>query len=389
MMARTCLQQARRLGDRYAGVALAGGVAALVAYNLRQWRRDRALAVALRTAREDSSPPVADTPRVTVLVAAWNEADLIERHVESLLALRYPNLEYVLCAGGTDDTYRLASRYERPGVVVLEQRSGEGKQAALRRGLQHASGDVIFLTDADCLLDDDSFERTVAPIVAGEAEATSGGSRPLTAQLASSVLATYRWSADAYANAHAPRDGEGLFGRNAAVSRAALAAAGDLRADVATGTDYHLAKSLLASGLRIRQVAESQVATRYPESVPAYLRQQRRWLRNLMVHGWRFRAYHEVAVTLRSSLIGLGMLALPAALPLAGRGLLVLWLLALLNSAAGKVRYLAFAASVERNANRRVIAAGWASALPLSLVEFVVWAAPLIDLLVPSWRRKW
>ena len=190
MMAHTCLQQARRLGDRYAGVALAGGVAALVAYNLRQWRRDRALAVALRTAREDSRPAVAVTPRVTVLVAAWNEADLIERHVESVLALRYPNLEYVLCAGGTDDTYRLASRYERPGVVVLEQRPGEGKQAALRRGLQHASGDVIFLTDADCLLDDDSFERTVAPIVAGEAEATSGGSRPLTAQLASSVLAT-------------------------------------------------------------------------------------------------------------------------------------------------------------------------------------------------------
>ena len=52
MMAHTCLQQARRLGDRYAGVALAGGVAALVAYNLRQWRRDRALAVALRTLGE-------------------------------------------------------------------------------------------------------------------------------------------------------------------------------------------------------------------------------------------------------------------------------------------------------------------------------------------------
>ncbi len=381
--------RARQLSDASAGGLLIGGLVAIGAYNVWRWRQDSALARRLRVARQGTPPTLATTPRVTVLVAAWNEADLIDQHIRSVLSLRYPNLEYVLCAGGADDTYRLAKRYERPGVIVLEQRPGEGKQAALRRGLERASGEIIFLTDADCLVDDANFERTIAPIVAGEDEATSGASRPLGRQLASETLATYRWAADAYASAHAPLHGEGLFGRNAAVSRSALKQAGDLRADVPTGTDYHLAKSLLAAGLPIRQVVESQVTTRYPNSLGTYLRQQRRWLRNPVVLGWRFRAYHEVAVALRTSLIGLGMLLVPAALPLAGRGLLALWLLALATSVAGKVRYLAFAALVEKAVNRRVVLRACASAVPLTLVEFAVWAAPLADLLVPSWRRKW
>src|SRR5205823_4146563 len=106
------------------------------------------------------------------------EADLLAQHIESVLVLSYPDKEYILSAGGSDGTYAIARRYEERGVVVLEQQPGEGKQRALRQCFRQATGEIIFFTDADCLLDDESFERLIIPLANGEAEAATGTARP-------------------------------------------------------------------------------------------------------------------------------------------------------------------------------------------------------------------
>ena len=55
----------------------------------RLWQKDKAL-----LARVKSTPPLPALetwprlPRVSVLVAAWNEADNIERHIQSFMDLR-------------------------------------------------------------------------------------------------------------------------------------------------------------------------------------------------------------------------------------------------------------------------------------------------------------
>ena len=107
--------------------------------------RGRRRPVAPATAPEPVAP-FADwpaVPKVSVLVAAWNEADNIDQLVESFNALSYPNRELVLCAGGADDTYGRAGRWSGPRVKVDEQRPGEGKQAALRRTLPKADGEIV------------------------------------------------------------------------------------------------------------------------------------------------------------------------------------------------------------------------------------------------------
>ena len=114
-----------------------------------------------------------ELPLVSVLVAAWNEAAHINRHIESFLALRYPNKELVLCAGGNDGTLDLAYACAGPQVELLPQAPGEGKQRALARSFHQARGEVIFLTDADCELADEPFERTLWPVIGyGEQVAT-------------------------------------------------------------------------------------------------------------------------------------------------------------------------------------------------------------------------
>jgi len=374
---------------RLALILFGAGAALSIRDNANKWSSDRELAMQLRARPNRHSTETLSGPRVSVLVAAWNEAQTIERHIRSVLQLRYPDLEYVIAAGGGDGTRELAKQFESPNVIVLEQHAGQGKQVSLRQCLQRSGGSILYLTDADCLLDDCSFEAAVGPIVRGEADVVSGDSVPLPEQRLAGGIVAFRWAADAYSFAHLPASAGGILGRNCALSRAAMARAGSLEADVASGTDYHLAKSLLAAGIRIQHAPDSAVATRYPSSIGDYARRQRRWLRNMVLHGLRFGAQREALTSLSTSLVGLGMVIAPLLALLAGPALLALWSTAWLHSALGKARYLAFT-------HLRYAPGGpsfsWIDALetvPMSLLESAVWALPLLDYLVPRRRSAW
>lgn len=132
----------------------------LAAYHLRRWQRDRTQAKLVNPIRDPY--PLQATPKVSLLVPAWNEAHNLPDHIQSFLELTYPNKELILCAGGTDQSYAVARRCEGNTIHVLEQMAGEGKQQALRRCLEIATGEIIFLTDADCILTNAVFTWTLA-----------------------------------------------------------------------------------------------------------------------------------------------------------------------------------------------------------------------------------
>jgi cellulose synthase/poly-beta-1,6-N-acetylglucosamine synthase-like glycosyltransferase len=319
------------------------GVGALAFWHARRWRADQALAVP-QVAPPATTP--AREPLVSVLVAAWNEAALIEEHIEAFLRLRYPNKQLIICAGGSDNTYRLALAYNDVQIVVLEQQPGEGKQAALRRCLAHAEGNLIFLTDADCLLDDQAFEATLAPLLAGTHSAATGRYQPL-AQQQSHPFVQMQWCSDNYARANNPAhqqgEVEGLIGRNAALTRELLARTGDFAATVAIGTDYYLARQIMALGERVAYVHGSSVATSFATAPAHYVRQQSRWLRNILQHGPAFAATAQVRATQQQCLIGLGIAGGMVALPFVGAIGRTLWLLAFLHGLCSRWRYVQFA----------------------------------------------
>jgi glycosyltransferase involved in cell wall biosynthesis len=373
-----------RPANRRAGKLLLLGLVGVAWHNWRLWQRDKARLAELG---QLGPPPDwhdwPDLPQVSVLVAAWNEADLIQRHIESFLALRYPYKELVLNAGGADGTYELAMRYAGPQVTVLQQQFGEGKQAALRRCLAASGGEFLFLTDADCLLNEEAFARTLAPLVLeGEAVAT-GTSRPLAEELAKPFV-VYQWCTDIYVAARYRDYVPGILGRNCAVTRQALGQIGGFQAEIRTGTDYHMAKRLLKQGYRIRYVADSTIESRYPETVLSYWRRQSRWIRNLVLHGPAFGAHDEVAMALRASLVGLSMLLLPAAALLAGPVLLALWGVLLFQAFLAKLRYAAFGHLSQRApvTARQLV---WTPAYMLA--DFVAWSRPLVDLVLH--RERW
>jgi hypothetical protein len=336
----------RHTTNQRASRLFALGLVGIAAYNAWKWRDDRKLAERLRIELARPCPALTATPKVSILVAAWNEAELIERHIQSVLALRYPDKEYILCAGGLDGTFEIARRHAGPGVTLLEQLPSEGKQRSLQKAFGYSTGEIIYLTDADCLMDDESFERTIEPIVNGREVATSGGSIPLPELLDDHPFVVYQWAVQVYAAARAAANHDALLGRNAAVQRRVLDQIGAFREAVPSGTDYLLGRQLRGAGYAIRHVPHSLVRTDYPASFGAYARQQRRWLRNVVLLGWRSRSWHEVRASVQTSLLGTGMLLGPLAGWALGGGVLALWGAALLHSAGAKVRYIAFASRI-------------------------------------------
>lgn len=121
-----------------------------------------------RLATLDTPPPAA-WPRVSIVFAARNEAATVGAAVPTMLALDYPDLELIAVNDRSDDATgeildALAARDLRLLVEHIPSlRPGWlGKNHALHRGAQRATGRWILFTDADVHFRSDALRRAIA-----------------------------------------------------------------------------------------------------------------------------------------------------------------------------------------------------------------------------------
>lgn len=125
------------------------------------------------------------TPKVSVLVPAYDEAGVIAAKIENTLALDYPPdcLECAVVAdGSTDGTEEIAAGYAPQGVRVLYQPLRQGKAAAINRAVPLLDSEVVVLTDANAMLNPGALQAIVPNFadpavggVAGEKRVLDGG----------------------------------------------------------------------------------------------------------------------------------------------------------------------------------------------------------------------
>jgi biofilm PGA synthesis N-glycosyltransferase PgaC len=114
------------------------------------------------------SKPAADVgtdeelPRVTLIVAAYNEADFITDKINNSLALDYPKDKLQLLFitdGSSDDTPRLASQFKE--LQVLHSPERRGKVAAIHRAMDHVKTPIVIFSDANTLLNREAIRMIV------------------------------------------------------------------------------------------------------------------------------------------------------------------------------------------------------------------------------------
>ena len=112
---------------------------------------------------------------LTVLVPIYNEQATVGDVVDRLRNTGLP-LQIVLVDDGSDDgTSEAIDVYaQEDDVVVLHHPVNRGKGAAIRTGLESATGDIVVIQDADREYDPTDFRYLMQPLLAGEADIAYG-----------------------------------------------------------------------------------------------------------------------------------------------------------------------------------------------------------------------
>src|SRR5437773_1043469 len=91
-------------------------------------------------------------PLFSVIVPAYNRADLIRETLDSVLAQEFDDYEIVVADDGSKDaTAQVVSDYARqhPGKIKLFMQENRGEGAARNLAIRHATGDYVAYLDSD------------------------------------------------------------------------------------------------------------------------------------------------------------------------------------------------------------------------------------------------
>ncbi|WP_244510485.1 glycosyltransferase family 2 protein [Microvirga guangxiensis] len=112
--------------------------------------------------RKSRNTPSSYFPRVSLVIAAFNEEKVIREKLSNSFELDYPNLEILVAADGSSDrTLDIAASYADRGVKAMFEPQRRGKAAALNRAAAQATGDIIVFSDANAMYEPQAIRALV------------------------------------------------------------------------------------------------------------------------------------------------------------------------------------------------------------------------------------
>ena len=142
----------------------------------RERRKKPAFQAVQRWYTAPGLPALAEYPKVSVVICAYNAEPTMEACLISLQALRYPAFEVIVVDdGSTDRTGAIADSFE--GIHVIHQEN-KGLSAARNVGIAASLGEIVAFTDSDCVVDPDWLHYLVATFLQTGLPAVGGPNLP-------------------------------------------------------------------------------------------------------------------------------------------------------------------------------------------------------------------
>lgn len=113
---------------------------------------------------------------LSIVIPVYNEQDTLCEIVARVQSVGLPLRKEIVLVDdcSVDGTRQLLLNLPGDNLVKLYHQVNQGKGAALRTGISHATGDIILIQDADLEYDPHDYPKLLAPILEGKADVVYG-----------------------------------------------------------------------------------------------------------------------------------------------------------------------------------------------------------------------
>src|SRR3954452_6258828 len=227
-------------------------------------------------------------PFVSIIVPAFNEADVIQSSLSSLLELRYPYYEIIAVDdGSTDGTLERMREFEgnHYGVnVSVFRKENSGKADTLNYGVRRASAPIVVCMDSDSRLTPDALRYAVRHF----ADKCVGAVAVNVKVINRHNIWTKLQALEYIEGLNIVRKAQAFWrsvnvipGPMGIFRRAALQATGGYDSDT-FAEDFDMTVKILADGWKIHYEPKAVAFTEAPEELLDIIKQRYRWSRGIL-----------------------------------------------------------------------------------------------------------
>jgi len=122
-----------------------------------------------------------NNPKVSVIIPVYNSEETLLRCLESVACQTYDNYNiYAIDNNSTDRSPDILNEFElaHPRLCTIREIT-QGRSAARNAGIRAADGEIVAMTDSDCVVPHDWIEKLIAPIIREGEDAAVGSETDL------------------------------------------------------------------------------------------------------------------------------------------------------------------------------------------------------------------
>lgn len=132
---------------------------------------------------EDKKSQTRFEPKVSMIIACYNEEDYIEAKLKNCNELDYPEdkIEFIFITDGSDDsTNQKLMKHLRSNLNFYYEKERKGKLSALKRGVKYAKNDILVFSDANSIYNRDAIKNLVRHFIHDKVGCVAGEKRVLS-----------------------------------------------------------------------------------------------------------------------------------------------------------------------------------------------------------------
>lgn len=227
-------------------------------------------------------------PFISIIVPAYNEAEVIQASLASLLELRYPYYEIIAVDDGSSDgTYEKMKEFEgnHYGVrVQVFRKENSGKAETLNFGIRRSKAPIVVCMDSDSRLTPEALRFAIHHFRDPNVGAVAGNVKVINRHNIWTKLQALEYieGLNIVRNAQAFwRSVNVIPGPIGIFRRAAIEATGGYDSDT-FAEDFDMTVKILADGWKIDYEPKAIAYTEAPEELLDVIKQRYRWSRGIL-----------------------------------------------------------------------------------------------------------